>query len=220
MSYADRTDAGHRLADLLTTRDLPDPVVLALPRGGVPVAAPVAVALGTGLDVVVVRKLGAPRQPELAIGAIAEHDVRVVDPKVSDRLGIDDAAIAAVEADERRELQRRVERYRGGRPLPDLHARTVVLVDDGLATGATALAACRAARTAGAGRVVLAVPVAATSGVALLRTEADEVVCPIVSDTFRAVGQWYADFGQTSDDEVLRLLADHPAANPDSGTSR
>ncbi|MFA9430680.1 phosphoribosyltransferase [Egicoccus sp. AB-alg2] len=220
MQFADRTDAGRRLADLLATRDLQDPVVLALPRGGVPVAAPVADRLGAPLDVLVVRKLGAPRQPELAIGAIAEGAVRVLDPTMVDRLGLDEGALDAIEATERRELQRRVHRYRGDRPLLDLHGRTAVIVDDGLATGATAVAACRTARGAGPLGVVLAVPVAAEGGVEHLRAEADAVVCPVVPMAFRAVGQWYADFTQTGDEEVLALLAAQAVRNPDSGASR
>ncbi|MFA9446608.1 phosphoribosyltransferase [Egicoccus sp. AB-alg6-2] len=221
MQFRDRTDAGQHLAEALSSLGPRTPaVVLALPRGGVPVAAPVAAALGATLDVMVVRKLGAPSQPELAIGAIAEHGVRVLDPAMLERLRLDDDAVATVEAAERRELQRRVHRYRGGRPLPDLTGRTVVVVDDGLATGATAVAACRAVRTRGPDRLVLAVPVGSAAGVEHLREEADDVVCPIVPHRFRAVGQWYADFAQTSDDEVLRLLADQPAQNPDTGTSR
>jgi putative phosphoribosyl transferase len=220
MRYADRTDAGRQLAALLRGRRWRDPVVLALPRGGVPVAAPIAAALGAPLDVIVVRKLGAPRQPELAIGAIAEPDIRVFDPTMLDRLRLDEAAVAAIEADERRELQRRIHRYRGDRDLPSLTGRSVIVVDDGLATGATAVAACRAARAAGAAELVLAVPVGSGPGVEHLRAEADEVVCPVVPHVFRAVGQWYEDFGQTSDEEVLALLAAQPVANPDTDASR
>lgn len=220
MRYADRTDAGERLASILADRDWHDPVVLALPRGGVPVAAPIAVALRARVDVMVVRKLGAPRQPELAIGAIAEAGVRVLDPTMLDRLRLGEDDVAAIEAEERRELQRRINRYRDGRDLPPLDGRSVIVVDDGLATGATAVAACRAARTLGAGHLVLAVPVGAAAGVEHLRAEADEVICPTVPHAFRAVGQWYAHFGQTTDDQVLGLLAAHAVENPDTDAPR
>lgn len=220
MRYADRTDAGQRLASILADRDWRDPVVLALPRGGVPVAAPIAAALGAPLEVMVVRKLGAPRQPELAIGAIAEADVRVLDPTMLDRLRLAEADVTAIEAEQRRELQRRIHRYRGGRDLPTLRGRDVIVVDDGLATGATAVAACRAARVLGAGRLVLAVPVGAAAGVEHLRAEADEVVCPAVPHAFRAVGQWYEQFGQTSDEEVLALLPPQPVENRDTDAPR
>lgn len=220
MRYADRTDAGQRLAALLSGRKWRDPIVLALPRGGVPVAAPIATALGASLDVIVVRKLGAPRQPELAIGAIAEHGVRVLDPTMLDRLRLDEDDVAAIEADERLELQRRIHHYRGGRDLPSLTGRSVIVVDDGLATGATAVAACRVVRAAGAGELVLAVPVGSAPGVEHLRAEADEVVCPAVPHAFRAVGEWYERFGQTSDDEVLAVLAAHPVEDSDTDASR
>lgn len=220
MHYVDRTEAGQRLAALLGGRAWHDPVVLALPRGGVPVAAPIAAALGAPLDVIVVRKLGAPRQPELAIGAIAEPDVRVLDPTLLDRLRIDEAELADIETAERRELQRRIHRYRGDRGLPALAGRSVIVVDDGLATGATAVAACRAARAAGAAELVFAVPVGSDAGIGHVRAEADEVVCPLVPHAFRAVGQWYERFGQTSDDEVQAILAAHAVAKPDTDAPR
>ncbi|HSK24468.1 MAG TPA: phosphoribosyltransferase family protein [Egicoccus sp.] len=220
MRYADRTEGGQRLAALLRGRGWHDPIVLALPRGGVPVAAPIAAALGAPLDVIVVRKLGAPRQPELAIGAIAEPDIRVLDPTLLDRLRLSGDAVAAIEADERLELQRRIHHYRGDHDLPSLAGRSVIVVDDGLATGATAVAACRAARAAGAAELVFAVPVGSGSGLELLRAEADEVVCPVVPRAFRAVGQWYERFGQTSDEEVLAILAAHRVAKPDTDAPR
>jgi len=209
-TYADRAEAGRRLGEhLAADASLADPVVLALPRGGVPVAAEVARALGAPLEVFVARKLGAPSQPELGIGAIAEGGDRVVDAHLVRMLGVDPARLDQLEADERHELARRVERYRGGRTLPDLSGRDVLLVDDGLATGVTAEAALGALRRLGPRRLVLAAPVGAADTVARLRAIADEVVCLLQPVTFQAVGSWYDDFTQTTDDEVTRLLAEH-----------
>lgn len=203
--FRDRADAGRQLAEALRDARLADPVVLALPRGGVPIAAIVARALDAPLDLVVVRKLGAPHQPEFAMGAIAEGDVRVLDTEVVRRLGIDAAALDRIEAAERAELERRVERYRRGRSPVEVFGRTVVVIDDGLATGATARAACRSARARGAARVVLAVPCAPRDVDALV-PEADAVVCLERSSAFAAVGQFYARFDQVDDAEVLAAL--------------
>lgn len=203
--YQDRSHAGRLLADALVGRGLDDALVLALPRGGVPVAAPAAARLGAPLDVVVARKLGAPHRPELGIGAVAEGGAEVVDADVVDRLAVDGDQLARIVARERRELQRRVEVYRDGRPLPDL-GRRVVLVDDGLATGVTAEAALRGLATLGARRVVLAVPVGAPETVERLRSLAEEVVCLVTPEPLEAIGQWYTRFDQVTDDQVLHQL--------------
>ncbi|MEZ5116444.1 MAG: phosphoribosyltransferase [Candidatus Nanopelagicales bacterium] len=204
--FRDRTEAGRRLAPLLAHCAGPDTVVVGLPRGGVPVAAEVARALGAPLDVIVVRKLGVPGRPELGMGAIGEDDVRVVDPFIVRMAGVSDADLAEVEARERVELARRAERFRGGRRRIPLAGRTVVVVDDGIATGSTARAACAVARAEGARRVVLAVPVAPHDWTRRLEGAADELVCVATPDPFYAVGEFYDDFRQTSDDEVLALL--------------
>lgn len=204
--FTDRADAGRQLAARLEGLEGQDVIVLALPRGGVPVAAEVARALHCPLDVIGVRKLGAPMQPELGVGAIAEGGVRVLDQPTIRQLRLDQTAIDRVEARERAELRRRLERYRGERGLPELSGRTVVIVDDGLATGGTARAACRAVRQAGPGTTILAVPVAAARSLEALRDEADEVVCIQVPEAFVAVGRWYERFDQTTDDEVIALL--------------
>jgi putative phosphoribosyl transferase len=182
------------------------PVVVGLPRGGVPVAYEVAQALGAPLDVVVVRKLGVPFQPELAMGAIAEGGVRVLVPRIVHAARVTEAELTFAERREGTELLRRSRRYRDGAAPLDLTGRTVVVVDDGLATGATARAAIASVRARGARHVVLAVPVGATESVDLLAQEADEVVCVETHDDFLAVGEWYDDFSATSDDEVVTLL--------------
>ena len=206
MRFADRHEAGVRLADELEGRGLHDPVVLALPRGGVPVAFEVAQRLGAPLEVVVARKLGAPAQPELGIGAIAEGGEPIYDDALLVRLGLRATTLEDVVARERTELQRRIEHYRGTRPLPELAGRDAVVVDDGLATGVTARAALRALRAHAPRRLLLAVPVGAPASVAALGTEADEVICLHAPGGFSAVGQWYRVFDQTDDATVLRLL--------------
>jgi predicted phosphoribosyltransferase len=206
--FVDRHDAGVVLADRLTQfvgRD--DVVVLALPRGGVPVGYEVARALGVPLDVFVVRKLGLPRHPEFAMGAIASGGVRVLNEDVLGSTAVSQAAIDAVTRTEQLELERRERAYRDGRPLVPIDGRVVVLVDDGLATGATMRAAVLAVRRLRPTRVVVAVPVGAWETCEDLRAVADEVVCAFTPDPFRAVGLWYADFAQTTDAEVRRLLA-------------
>ena len=180
--------------------------MLGLPRGGVPVAAEVACALRAPLDVFCVRKLGVPGDEELAMGAIATGGVVVVNDRVISELGVSARALADVAATERAELERRERAYRGDRPAVPLAGRTVILVDDGLATGASMRAAVRAVRAAGPGRVVVAVPVAAAETCRSLETDADEVVCALAPDGFRSVGGWYEDFSATSDDEVRRCL--------------
>jgi putative phosphoribosyl transferase len=206
MRFHDRDDAGRRLAARVAELDLDDPVVLALPRGGVPVAAEVARALGAPLDVILVRKLGVPSQPELAMGALGEEGVRVLDRDLVVRARVREEQLAEVERRERDELVRRARAYRGDRdPLP-IAGRTVLIVDDGLATGATARAAIAVARARGAGRVVLAVPVAPPETVVALRADADEVVSVETPAAMVAIGQWYDDFSQTSDAEVVAHL--------------
>ncbi|MFD3467799.1 phosphoribosyltransferase family protein [Streptomyces sp. NPDC058682] len=213
MLFTHRAEAGERLAEALRYLKAEHPVVLGLPRGGVPVAYRVARALGAPLDVIVVRKLGVPYHRELGFGAIGEGGVRVLSEDIvrGSRLGPQD--IEAVERAETAELARQATRFRGDRPRVPLEGRTVIVVDDGIATGATAVAACEVVRAQGAARVVLAVPVAPPDAVARLGTAADEVVCLATPHAFRAVGEWYQDFSQTPDEEVVFLLA-RAAADP------
>ncbi|MET0728725.1 MAG: phosphoribosyltransferase [Acidimicrobiales bacterium] len=214
MRFRDRVDAGRQLAPLVVGLGLQNPVVLALPRGGVPVASVVASALGAPLEVFVARKVGAPGHRELGIGAIAEEGEAVADPDSLRYLRVSPEAFAELADQERVELERRVRHYRGGRPLPLLEQRDVVLVDDGLATGVTAEASLRALRGRHPRRLVLAVPVAAADTADRLRALADEVITVQSPIDFRAVGQWYDDFSQTTDDEVTdlltRSLSEHP----------
>lgn len=214
MLFTDRADAGQRLAEALRPLAREDPVVLGLPRGGVPVAFRVARELGAALDVIVVRKLGVPYHPELAFGAIGEGGVRVISDDVVRRGGVSEADAASVERAEEAELRRRARAFRGDRPRIPLAGRTVIVVDDGIATGATALAACEVARAQGAARVVLAVPVGPPDAADRLGSQVDELVCLSKPYGFAAVGEWYRDFGQTPDEEVVSLLARAAAPAP------
>ena len=208
--FRDRAEAGELLAERLTAyRDRDDVVVLALPRGGVPVAREVARALGVPFDVYVVRKLGVPGHEELAMGAIATGGVRQVNHDVVEALGIPASVIDAVAAREQVELERREQDYRGDRGPLALTNKTVILVDDGLATGSTMRAAVMAARQHRPARVIVAVPVGAASTCVDLATEADDVVCVRTPDPFVAVGLWYRDFTPTTDDDVRSLLGKH-----------
>ena len=207
MMFRDRFDAGEALAERLREyAGRPDVAVLALPRGGVPVGYVVARELGVPLDVFVVRKLGTPGQPELAMGAIASGGVRVLNQDVVDSMGIPQWAIERVTRQEQEELERRERQYRGDRPPLDVRGKTVILVDDGLATGSSMRAAAAALRTAGAARIVIAVPVASPATCDQLRAEGNEVICANTPEPFFAVGQWYKDFSQTTDEEVRELL--------------
>lgn len=204
-TYRDRNEAGQVLADRLTALiGAPDVIVLGLVRGGVPVARVIAERLGAPLDVLVVRKLGIPWAPEVAFGALGPAGVRVLNDAVARQLGTDD--IAEVERREQAELERREKLYRAGRPPLDLTGRTAVIVDDGLATGATARAAVQVARQLGARRVVVAVPVGSQEAYEMLASEADQVICAQRPPAFTAVGAYYDDFHEVSDDEVTEAL--------------
>lgn len=206
-SFQNRAEAGRLLGERLAAVAFERPVVLGLPRGGVPVAAEVARALGAQLDVLVVRKLGVPRHEEVAMGAVGEGGTTVLNRGVIASAGVSDRDLRRVESRERAEVEQRVARFRGGRPPVGLAGRTAIVVDDGMATGATAAVGCRIARAAGAARVVLAVPVAAPDVLAVFDA-ADEVVRLAAPPGFMAVGQFYDDFTQVPDDEVVRLLAE------------
>ncbi|MER6787269.1 phosphoribosyltransferase family protein [Streptomyces sp. NPDC000658] len=217
MFFRDRRDAGRQLAARLGHLKGTEAVVLGLPRGGVPVAAEVAEALAAPLDVCLVRKLGVPVQPELGMGAIGEGGVRVINEDVLRTARVTPDELARVEAREREVLESRARRYRAGREPVGTQGRTVVVVDDGVATGSTARAACRIARAGGAARIVLAVPVAPQAWTARLGGDADELVCPHTPWDFSAIGQFYADFSQTDDDEVVACLEEAVARRRNTG---
>jgi putative phosphoribosyl transferase len=206
MLFANRIEAGRRLADSLGFLAGQDVVVVGLPRGGVPVAFEVARALDAPLDVIVVRKLGIPFQPELAMGAVGEGGVRIINEDVVRRVGVRERELADVEQRERAEIERRANRFRGTKAPVPLAGRTVIVVDDGIATGSTARAACQVARAHGATRVVLAAPVGPADVVRRMHSAADQVICPYTPADFCAIGQFYEDFAQTSDQEVVDLL--------------
>jgi predicted phosphoribosyltransferase len=206
MIFQDRRDAGRQLARRLTHLRGQDAIVLALPRGGIVVGYEIARALGTPLDVIVARKLGAPGNPEFGFGAIAPGGVRFLDEQTVGWLGLSEEQIDRIAAEEALEMERRLRRYRGGRPLPDVRQRAVILVDDGLATGVTARAAIRAIRRWEPGHLVLAVPVSAPDTARAVSSEVDELVCLETPPGFMAVGQYYMDFEQTSDEEVIELI--------------
>jgi putative phosphoribosyl transferase len=210
--FRDRFDAGRHLAVALRPyAGRPNLLILALPRGGVPVGYEVAQALHAPLDVMLVRKLGVPGHEELAMGAIASGGIRVISQDVVRALGIPERAIATVAAQEERELERRERAYRGDRPAPEVRGRTVILIDDGLATGSTMRAAAAALKAQSPDQLVVAVPVAAEETCESLRHEVDEVICAVTPEPFLAVGQWYQDFSQITDEEVRELLQRAPA---------
>jgi predicted phosphoribosyltransferase len=217
--YRDRQEAGAVLADLLVreqparVQTQPPPVVVGLPRGGVPVAAVVARVLGAPLEVFVAKKIGIPGHEEVGVGAVAEGGVVVLDEDLLRRCGLDAADLRTAIATKAHEVTARAARFRGGRPAPDWRGRTVVVVDDGVANGVTAAAALRGLRAAGASSLVLAVPVGSREGLARCAAEADAVLCPLIPVDFRAVGEHFVDFTQVEDHEVDALLAAPPAAS-------
>ncbi len=208
MIFENREDAGRQLADRVAELDLEDPVVLGLPRGGVPVAYQVARRIGAPLDVVVVRKVGAPHNPEYGVGAVGEEGVVLLNDEALAALGSSREDMQEAVAREQRELERRVERYRSGRPAAGVSDRSVVVVDDGLATGVSATAAARVLRERDVRRLVLAVPVGAPESLERVSAEYDQMVYLHAPSTFMAVGSWYRDFGQTTDETVIDLLSD------------
>ncbi|MGV6871498.1 phosphoribosyltransferase [Pseudochelatococcus sp. B33] len=216
MPFRDRIDAGQRLAKALSPYKAERPVVLALPRGGVPVAAEIAGELDAPLDLVLVRKIGVPFHPELAMGAVVDGPapLTVVNRNIVAASGVSEAVFNRVRDRELVEIERRRERYVGRRAHPEIAGRTVIVVDDGVATGATTRAALQAVRARGPARVVLAIPVAPTDALAELKSEADEVVCLEDHADFGAIGYFYKDFRQVSDEEVVGLLAQHPPEPP------
>ena len=216
MPFVDRKDAGQQLAKALAHYKDKQQVVLALPRGGVPVAAEIAAALDAPLDLILVRKIGAPFQPELAMGAVVDgmKPITVRNEEVITLSGVSESEFNAVRDQELAEIERRRKRYLGDRPHPQIAGRTVIVVDDGIATGATTRAALRATRMRKPGKLVLAVPVAPTDSLKELRGEADEFVCLEDYEEFGAIGLFYSDFRQVSDLEVIEMLARHPVKSP------
>jgi predicted phosphoribosyltransferase len=214
--FKDRVAAGQQLGRSLADLREEDPLVLALPRGGVPVAAQVASALHAPLDILLVRKLGLPSHPEVAFGAIGEDGVRILNEDVVQRFGLSEREILHVENREREELARRLVKYRGGRPPLSLEGRTVIIVDDGLATGATARVAVRIARRRGARHVIVAVPVASLGALRDIASQSEQTISLLVPQSFRAVGEWYEDFDQTTDEEVTTLLDAAAASSNDT----
>ncbi len=204
--FINRKDAGRRLAIRLEHLRGQDLVVVGLPRGGVPVAAEVAQALGVPLDVIIVRKIGVPWQPELGMGAVGEDGARIINPEVVRIAGVSQRDLAAIERRQMAEVERKAKQFRGDRPQIPFTGKTIVIVDDGIATGSTAKAACHIARARGAKRVVLAVPVAPADWNKRMIDDADELICVETPENFSGVGQWYRDFSQTTDDEVLQCL--------------
>lgn len=204
--YKNRTDAGRRLAAHLDRYKDKDVLVLALPRGGVEVGYEVAEALDAELDVLVVRKLGAPQNRELGMGAIASYGARYVDEGMVQSLGVSSGDLERIERNEREELERRESAYRGDRPPPKVEGRTVILIDDGIATGGTVRAAVQGIGSLKPGKLILAVPVAPSETVEALRNSVDELVCPEMPSPFRAIGLWYDQFEQTTDEQVVELL--------------
>jgi putative phosphoribosyl transferase len=205
--FKDRVDAGRQLAkELSKYANRSDVLILALPRGGVPVAFEVAKELNVKMDVFIVRKLGVPGNEELAMGAIASNDIRVLNEDVVRSFQVPDRVIATVAANELRELERRERLYRGDRPKPDISGSTVILIDDGLATGATMRAAAAALKTKNPAKIVVAVPTAAPDTCEFFKREVDEVICVTTPEPFYGVGAWYTDFRQTTDEEVIELL--------------
>lgn len=204
--FSDRADGGRQLAARLRSYRDATPIVLGLPRGGVPVAYEVAKELGAPLDVCVVRKIGAPAQPELGIGAVSEDQALHVDRRTMRYMGVSEAELTRMIAKKRAEVDERVRMFRRGAPPLDVRGRTVLLVDDGIATGGTARAAVQTLRSRGAGRIVLAVPVASSESLDALAALADEIVCLFPEEHFYAVGLWYDDFTPTTDDDVIELL--------------
>ena len=217
--FADRSDAGRRLAQQLMPLRAERPVVVARPRGGVPVAYEISAALEAPLEVLAVRKLGAPHNPEFGIGAVAEDGTGVLDRDAIAALGVGEDQLEAILEREAAELRRRVELYRRGRPRLDLEDRTVIVVDDGIATGVTDAAALRALRSMEPRKLVLAVPVCAPESAARLARDADQMICLQQPELFYGVGHWYHDFSQVSDEEVLALLGRSQPDNPPHASS-